>query len=1470
MSGLSHQAVFAQSGSILTLRTGTGGTGVLPAGSFSCESSKVLNIEIDTGNMPANFGLGKIRMTIPKNYFSNRNLINPTTGSGSYADSADITDGGANWILTLNLRSFSGVAGKITIPVQLKDHVCGVLAQGQEFTPKTELINAAGSVIETVTTMDNPIRFGNTAPAIKSSINGDQKNDVRVYGGAAMTVGGSKYINPASAVPQRFDLRATIPWPKPDPTNPAKELWYDDDTDRLYKSGTYEVTLPTYPCSTGTCMAEFDAASSPGWRQVGNKLVFDYDASGQISDSYNWTQVAEAINNAVKDKPFYLKFPNARLNGDTTDLITLNSESKNLVPVNQGPGDSLGSAADVQTFRLRSSPPGDYYAKWFNNNRIIPMDPNNMHAYVYYWALNMRNPFSYPLVLDKIVDYNLDERMVYHRIVILDPYVPGVTAIVGVKADGSTEPIPFSITTNSSGQRTINIQPVEPETEAAIAAQVALVEAGADPATLPTITRKYERIEIMVDENGAIPPGPRNNQIEFRTKMLNPYKVEYHNYTPASSAPSLNCDTAADAGSQNLNTFCNYGRWEGHLITPSDVPAQTISVKTAQRYELKYTPPYVTFYRALINSSGTLIGNDQQYEHWLRLCDFSAGFIHKNLSFTALLPPGADFTLPSNPTAATGLYLRTELNGAAINSIIKSRELIPNFQGTGRTAVRLVLNDFRHGDYFPAGTVCPAIRANLQFKIGQDAIPLDLEEAYKAKYAAQAGQIPSDLPNEIFSFYDWGNEINIQQVSPADNPTGKEYAGVDENGSFVLGYAKEAVGQDFIDANGNGSTTDYIIRASATFQAAPPTEIKASKFILGEGNQPTRADSPVAEDDTYTFRLQVENKTTGNETKLIIYEVLPQVGDQNYVVPGQTYPARNSQFAGVLNGPVTGSAIGKYTVQYCAQPNPPWNPFDGITAGSCSWQTSVADWSTVTAIRIELNAGEVVGPLEVHYFDVPMKANNENREDNYKNTANSFAVSFDGGARFSVTNIVRAINNVSFPVEKVWVGGADYPEVTIDLYRTVGGGTPTLVAGKTLTLNSSNADPSDPSIWRGEFTGLPSIDTQTGQTITYSVKENRPSDPTTGPLRYYTSAVTGSVPTSGQVDGYTVTNTFNPPKVEVAGTKIWVNGQAARQPVELTLYRRAEGSNTDEVVPDSDLGTITGKTCEVSNPATFTPNTAATAANATNTVSIVWCPNQVDPSGKEYTFSVRETSAATANWESEANPANPLEITNTYKVPTQTLTGKTTWINGPAAKPEAYMTLYRKIGASGTESAIDDAPGTPVANNTEAVLTDEGANSDGDLVWTMTHTWTDVPMTDEMGQPYIYNVRETDSNKTPITPDKYAKTENGMEIVNRYAIEYVEISGTKNWAGGSSLKRPAITLGLYIHRDGKFMKPEEFADVLPATIFGTGPDTSKTYEQSGVAAVPESTDPGVTTQTYYWFVPKAYRDGSPVVYYFDE
>ena len=101
-----------------------------------------------------------------------------------------------------------------------------------------------------------------------------------------------------------------------------------------------------------------------------------------------------------------------------------------------------------------------------------------------------------------------------------------------------------------------------------------------------------------------------------------------------------------------------------------------------------------------------------------------------------------------------------------------------------------------------------------------------------------------------------------------------------------------------------------------------------------------------------------------------------------------------------------------------------------------------------------------------------------------------------------------------------------------------------------------------------------------------------------------------------------------------------------------------------------------------------------------------------------------------------------------------------------------------------------------------------------------------------MGRPYTYTLIETDANKAPITPPGYDKTENGMEIVNTYRIEYVEIKGTKNWAGASTLKRPAITVGLYIKtEDGRFVKPESVGrDLFLAAIFTNGSTPGVTYE----------------------------------------
>ena len=59
-------------------------------------------------------------------------------------------------------------------------------------------------------------------------------------------------------------------------------------------------------------------------------------------------------------------------------------------------------------------------------------------------------------------------------------------------------------------------------------------------------------------------------------------------------------------------------------------------------------------------------------------------------------------------------------------------------------------------------------------------------------------------------------------------------------------------------------------------------------------------------------------------------------------------------------------------------------------------------------------------------------------------------------------------------------------------------------------------------------------------------------------------------------------------------------------------------------------------------------------------------------------------------------------------------------------------------------------------------------------------------------------------------------------------------------------------------------------NLLPTAIFTNGSTPGVTYETAGTVSVPESTAAGLLTQSFYWCVPKTYRNGTPVVYYFDE
>ena len=304
------------------------------------------------------------------------------------------------------------------------------------------------------------------------------------------------------------------------------------------------------------------------------------------------------------------------------------------------------------------------------------------------------------------------------------------------------------------------------------------------------------------------------------------------------------------------------------------------------------------------------------------------------------------------------------------------------------------------------------------------------------------------------------------------NASNRPYAAKDASGNLVFGIGNGVDTNpahnpntyprpDVLDLNNDGSTTDLTIRMNATFNATIPTVVNSEKFIFPAGKPAGKTDAPVPLNEPYVYRIQINNQSTTSEGNVLIYDVLPRIGDMNYQIPGSTSPARNSQFDGVMTGPATGNATDKYDIKYCTAPNPSMDPVVGVQdagAGGCAWQAAVADWSAVTAVRIELKPGQKIEPLSKHYFDLPMIGPDtaSNYETGYDTSTNSFAVSYSMGAVFGTSNSVTGVKNVAFPVKKVWRDGKTRPAVTIDLYADG-----VKVEDKSLTLTDANADPAD-------------------------------------------------------------------------------------------------------------------------------------------------------------------------------------------------------------------------------------------------------------------------------------------------------------------------------------------------------------------------------------------------------------------------
>ena len=344
----------------------------------------------------------------------------------------------------------------------------------------------------------------------------------------------------------------------------------------------------------------------------------------------------------------------------------------------------------------------------------------------------------------------------------------------------------------------------------------------------------------------------------------------------------------------------------------------------------------------------------------------------------------------------------------------------------------------------------------------------------------------------------------------------------------------------------------------------------------------------------------------------------------------------------------------------------------------------------------------------------------------------------------------------------------------------------------------------DKDDWKYNFTDLPKY--ANGIEIIYTIEEV--------PVDGYTTTV----------NGYDITNTYSPEKVEISGTKTWNdnNNQDGKRPDSITINLLADGEKVDSQIvtannnwaynftdlPQYENGQVI--TYTVSEDTVDGYSTSINGYNITNsytpeTVDVKATKNWDDndnQDGKRPTSitvnlladgekvdSQKVAAAADGTWtasftnlpkykdgreikytvteeaiEEYETIINDFTITNKY-IP-KAIEYKVTKVwkdnnNQDGKRPSAItVQLYKSVG---------EAKPTPIAGKTLTLTADNQTN---DNTWEA--SFTNLPQF-EKGQEIAYSVQEVD------TPEGYTASVEGQTITNSHDPETIVISGQKKW-----------------------------------------------------------------------------------------
>ena len=213
---------------------------------------------------------------------------------------------------------------------------------------------------------------------------------------------------------------------------------------------------------------------------------------------------------------------------------------------------------------------------------------------------------------------------------------------------------------------------------------------------------------------------------------------------------------------------------------------------------------------------------------------------------------------------------------------------------------------------------------------------------------------------------------------------------------------------DIYDLNNNGRTDDMIAYAHSDAVIIAAQSIYAEKFIApANSNNWTKQGLSLKVGSNFDYLLKVTNETAEEHTGLVVYDTLPQIGDNNIF----SNKARNSEFAVRLREAITPPE--GYTVYYTTQPEVYQKPMSEMVSADI-WSNSVTDWSAVTAFKLVANDTATLPGQSSFQVRIPVCIPAELSENSMKLLAEKTYQNQDAGTMA----YLEAINSFGFKTDQ--------------------------------------------------------------------------------------------------------------------------------------------------------------------------------------------------------------------------------------------------------------------------------------------------------------------------------------------------------------------------------------------------------------------------------------------------------------------